>query len=84
MVYRRELRTVCHGEVQLFIEGRPSPLVAQLKDVSARGFGAKHGEIGLTHGVEVEFVHEFLSGKARVIWSRIADGAIESGFLLLR
>jgi len=57
-------------------------LDASLVDVSPFGFRAVHGESTLVTGVVVAFEHPFAAGRARVVWTRIAD-RIESGFMVL-
>ncbi len=56
---------------------------ALLVDVSPGGFRALHQCSTLTSGLEVRFRHEFGTGKARVMWSRISPAIVESGFLVL-
>ncbi len=81
---RAESRTLCQGRVRFFLEGRYAASLGDLKDVSNNGFRAAHTEPSLNPGTEVDFVHTLFRGKARVMWSRLADGLMESGFLIIR
>lgn len=81
---RRESRTLCKGKVRFFLEGSYSASHGELIDVSNNGFRAAHNLESLNPGVEVEFVHTFFRGKARVMWSRADGGQVESGFLIIR
>jgi hypothetical protein len=53
-------------------------------DVSAHGFRAAHNCPHLGTGEEVMFEHALGHGRARVVWNRIAEGQLESGFLVLQ
>ena len=81
---RRESRTFCEGRVRFFLEGRYAACLGDLVDVSNNGFRASHTEPAMNPGTEVDFVHTFFRGRARVMWSRLADGQMESGFLIVR
>lgn len=81
---RWESRTLCEGRVRFFLEGRYAACLGDLVDVSNNGFRASHTEPSLNPGTEVEFVHMLFRGRARVMWSRLAEGQMESGFLIVR
>jgi hypothetical protein len=80
---RREERHPGKGNVRvrgvnpprLEIEGR-------LVDVSASGFRMVHDCSALTAGQFVEFAHVEAKGRARVVWTRIVSGSVESGFVI--
>src|SRR5262245_32147836 len=81
---RREVRTVCQGEVQFFVENESSGITGELVDVSSSGFRASYREGSLSQGTEVRFRHRFFHGRARVVWSNKVLQSTESGFLVLR
>jgi hypothetical protein len=54
-----------------------------LADTSAGGFRAQHNCPGLTPGQCVNFEYGRVSGRARVVWTRITPDRVESGFLIL-
>ena len=81
---RAEPRVPAAGRVRL----RCPDLAGQtiegvLRDLSAHGFRAAHDCPGLGSGQSVLFQHEKASGRARVVWTRIAGGRVESGFCYL-
>jgi len=51
-------------------------------DVSDSGFRMAHQCAGLTAGQYVQFAHVEARGRARVVWTRIVNHAIESGFVV--
>lgn len=67
------VRVLCANPRRLEIEGR-------LVDVSASGFRMVHDCPALAAGLYVEFSHVEARGRARVVWTRIAGGSVESGF----
>jgi len=71
------LRFVFDDPARQEVEGR-------LMDYSNSGFRALHKYAALHTGQVVEFQHMIAVGKARVMWNRIADDAVETGFLILR
>jgi hypothetical protein len=82
---RREARVKAAGAVELLVcDPAPQVITALLVDVSKSGFRALHQNSSLESGAEVRFRHEFAKGKARVIWSRVLPGVIESGFRILK
>ncbi|MCC7496543.1 MAG: hypothetical protein IT160_03120 [Bryobacterales bacterium] len=81
---RREERTLREGDVALTLTGDGDIKVwARLLDTSRGGFRAAHSHPELSAGREVEFTREDVSGRARVIWTRILGEEAESGFLIL-
>jgi hypothetical protein len=80
---RREPRRAADGEVRVWF-GLPRPLEIQgrLVDVSSSGFRMAHGYAALEAGQTVEFSHLEATGRARVVWTRIAGARVESGFLV--
>ena len=52
-------------------------------DVSASGFRMTHEYAALEAGQIVEFSHIEAAGRARVVWTRIADARVETGFLVV-
>ena len=67
------VRSECPGSRD--IQGR-------LVDVSASGFRMAHDCSALTAGQYVTFAHVEARGRARVVWTRILDDSVESGFVL--
>ena len=85
MVKRKEERRPAQGEVALFWNGRPgSEQRGRLIDVSEHGFRVAHDYAAVSVGQEVRFRHAFDTGNARVVWSRILDGVVHSGFQVLQ
>ena len=81
---RREARREASGNVRVtFTNPEPLEIDGTLIDVSSSGFRMKHGCQSLRSGQVVEFAHVEAKGRARVIWNRILDGGVETGFLLL-
>ncbi len=54
----------------------------KLVDVSDSGFRMAHQCAALTAGQFVEFAHVEARGRARVVWTRILNHAVESGFVV--
>jgi hypothetical protein len=82
---RCEPRVPAQGEVILNLDlpGVPREILGELLDVSARGFRAGHQCTVLSTGQDLTFQHAGARGRARVMWNRIAEGKVESGFMLL-
>jgi hypothetical protein len=80
---RRETRRQGQGSVLVRPE---SPglrdIQGRLVDVSASGFRMAHDCSALTAGQYVGFAHVEAKGRARVVWTRILDDTVESGFLV--
>jgi hypothetical protein len=82
---RSEERHHGQGELKLsFDDPVPQEVVGRLVDYSTSGFRAEHGYPALHTGQEVEFRHAVAVGKARVMWNRIADDRVETGFLVIK
>jgi hypothetical protein len=77
---RREPRRPASGAVRV-ITAR-GPVDGRLVDVSYSGFRMAHGSAPLEPGQVLEFRHGGASGRARVIWNRIAAGRTETGFFI--
>lgn len=81
---RREQRRKASGSVEVrFTYPKARRIEGVLIDVSPSGFRMAHREASLEAGLVVEFSHGEASGKARVMWNRIVDGKVETGFLLI-
>ncbi len=81
---RREPRREASGRVHVRLtDPRKMDLEGRLIDVSLGGFRMSHGLASLATGQVVEFAHAEARGRARVIWNRIVDDRVESGFLVL-
>lgn len=80
---RRETRRQGHGNVLVRPESPGSrDIQGRLVDVSASGFRMAHHCSALTAGQYVSFAHVEARGRARVVWTRILDKAVESGFVV--
>ena len=81
---RKDPRSPAEGDV-LISTNRPEDrtFTARLMDTSASGFRASHGNSQLPAGQTVRFRHAKASGKARVVWNRITDHGVETGFFVL-
>lgn len=81
---RAQPRHPAHGTVMLHPRaGAGAAIAGRLIDISRSGFRAVHREQALLPGQELEFEIAGLPGSARVVWTRIAAGRVESGFLIL-
>ncbi len=82
---RSERRYRGHGPLKLsFDDPAPQEITGRLVDYSNNGFRAVHAYAALHTGQEVFFQHAVAGGKARVMWNRIADDRVETGFLVLK
>ena len=80
---RQEPRRPGKGNVVVrWSNPRAKQVEGKLMDVSDSGFRMAHGCSALTAGLFVEFSHFEAKGRARVVWSRINAGAVESGFVV--
>jgi hypothetical protein len=80
---RRETRRRGHGNVLVRPESPGSrDIQGRLVDVSASGFRMAHDCSALTAGQYVMFAHVEARGRARVVWTRILDDSVESGFVV--
>lgn len=82
---RREPREPAHGGVLLRTSGHPLPVsvTGQLIDTSQSGFRALHTWKSLQTGEEVDFDDGRRQGRARVVWLRISQESVETGFYIL-
>lgn len=82
---RSEHRYPGDGPLTLSFED-PSRLEIKghLVDYSNSGFRAVHAYRALHTGQVVDFRHAIAGGRARVMWNRIADDRVETGFLVLK
>lgn len=81
---RSEPRQTVTGEVLFFIESDACRVEGTLLDVSDSGFRAVHDHVTLSRGTIVRFEHRFTIGRAKVVWNRVLDGEVQSGFSVLR
>ena len=80
---RREARRPGKGSVRVqWSNPRAQEVEGKLMDVSDSGFRMVHACSALTAGQYVEFAHPEARGRARVVWTRIVSGAVESGFVV--
>lgn len=80
---RREPRRAAAGEVRIWFEHvRPLEIQGRLVDVSSGGFRMAHDYTALETGQMVQFKHTEATGRARVVWNRIAGARVETGFLV--
>ncbi|SRR5579884_117118 len=81
---RRHERMPASGSVQLLVQDPAVVVVSgSLIDVSRGGFRAAHSHTGLEKGQIVRFRHDAGEGFARVVWNRISEGEVQTGFLIL-
>jgi hypothetical protein len=81
---RREMRQPAEGPVLVrFADPQPLEVLGQLMDVSPSGFRMSHANQALHSGQMVEFSHSLAVGAARVMWNRIVDQRVETGFLIV-
>jgi len=81
---RREERREASGRVQIrFSDPAPKQIEGRLVDVSASGFRMAHDFASLGAGQLVEFSHIEAHGHARVMWNRIIENRVETGFLVI-
>ncbi len=81
---RKEPRRAVNGEVRVSFENpQRQEIQGRLMDVSVSGFRMAHEFAALEAGQIVEFTHIEAAGRARVVWNRIADAQVETGFLVV-
>jgi hypothetical protein len=81
---RKEPRRPVNGEVRVrFDNPKRQEIQGRLMDVSVSGFRMAHEFAALEAGQVVEFAHIEAKGRARVVWNRIADARVETGFLVV-
>ncbi len=76
-----EVRSPAHGDIWFALE--LDYFLGSLVDYSRRGFRAVHPQTSLSAGQSVRFLHSFGEGRALVMWNRILERHVESGFLIL-
>ena len=82
---RSETRYKGQGPLKLsFQDPAPQEIDGELMDYSKSGFRAVHAYAALHTGQVVDFQHAVADGKARVMWNRIADDRVETGFLVIQ
>ncbi len=82
---RTESRHYTEGNLQFsFDDPSPQDITGRLMDYSKSGFRAMHDYPALHTGQIVEFRHMQAFGQARVMWNRIADDRVETGFLVIK
>jgi hypothetical protein len=81
---RREVRHPAEGPVLVsFSDPQRMDILGDLVDVSPSGFRMAHANQSLQSGQVVEFSHTHAAGAARVMWNRIMDQRVETGFLIV-
>jgi hypothetical protein len=80
---RTEPRQPARGRVELRPDGFATGVPGEMVDINGGGFRARHSFQALVSGHIVEFEYGNLAGRARVVWTRIMSGSVESGFLIL-
>ena len=81
---RKEPRRLVDGEVRVRFENPlRREILGQLVDLSDSGFRMAHEYAALEAGQVVEFTHVEAAGRARVVWNRIADARVETGFVVV-
>ncbi len=82
---RAERRYRGKGSLKLsFDDPSHQEITGRLMDYSKSGFRAVHAYAALHTGQVVQFRHAVDAGQARVMWNRIADERVETGFLVIR
>jgi ABC-type nitrate/sulfonate/bicarbonate transport system permease component len=81
---RRETRQPAEGPVLVnFSNPQPMEILGELVDVSPSGFRMAHANQSLQSGQLVGFSHALAIGTARVMWNRIMDHRVETGFRIV-
>jgi hypothetical protein len=80
---RLEMRRMAAGDVTLWLNGSPLTVSGHLIDLAKSGFRARHNSPTLRSRHIVEFEMAGVSGRARVVWTRVLGDQVESGFLIL-
>ena len=81
---RGEPREDAHGVVRLFtVTDERLVFQGEMRDLSVSGFRLQHAYQRVSSGDEYRFESPFSSGLARVMWNRIIDTSVETGFLIL-
>ena len=81
---RREVRQPAEGPVLVsFSDPQRMEILGDLMDLSPSGFRMAHANQSLQSGQLVEFSHSLAVGVARVMWNRIMDHRVETGFRIV-
>lgn len=81
---RSEPRFKASGVVRLLIGGPQAVAIpGRILDVSQHGMRVEHMYAALTSGSMIEIESGNTQYTARVVWNRIKDDGVESGFYLL-
>jgi hypothetical protein len=82
---RTERRYRGKGGLKLsFSDPSRQEINGRLVDYSQNGFRAVHHYPALHTGQVVDFRHAIDAGQARVMWNRIANECVETGFLVIK
>jgi hypothetical protein len=77
-------RQAAAGEVLLYIrEPLACRIPARLIDVNPAGFRAAHHFAALSAGQEIRYRRDGEQGRARVVWTRVLSGSVETGFAVI-
>ena len=81
---RSEPRLDAQGVVRLFtVHDERLVFQGEMRDVSASGFRLEHTYQRVSSGDKYRFESPFSSGLALVMWNRILDTSVETGFLIV-
>jgi hypothetical protein len=81
---RGEVRQPAEGPVLVsFSDPQRMEILGDLMDLSPSGFRMAHANQSLQSGQLVEFSHSLAVGVARVMWNRIMDHRVETGFRIV-
>ena len=81
---RSEPREDANGVVRLFtVPDERLVFQGEMLDASASGFRLQHAYQRVSSGDEYRFESPLSSGLARVMWNRILDTSVETGFLIV-
>jgi PilZ domain-containing protein len=81
---RNEPRHQASGRIEFAVQVSSRVVFqGELLDLSRSGFRARHERTSLSTGEEVRYSYPGGSGSAKVMWSRILGGKVESGFLVV-
>ncbi len=82
---RSESRHAAEGHLKFsFNDPSRQEVTGRLLDVSKSGFRASHSYAALPTGQVVDFQHVVAVGQAKVMWNRIEEDRVESGFLIIK
>lgn len=81
---RKEVRETSDADLTLVVDDPfPAEVRGRLVDISRSGFRACHSYLRFELGQQVRFRYPASQGQARVMWNRILNGRVETGFLVL-